>query len=193
MAQQLGGRLPLRSPQKLQGQAREVYDRLTKRGGDNPPFRSRTDAGELIGPYNACIWSPAIGAAFLSAHEAEERATPLPARVREVIILSVGAVWGCAYELYAHRALAARAGLSQDAIDALASGQTLDGLSEDERTAQRFVLELTRDRRAQDATYAALEVAFGREGALAAIFLAGLYSMTATLLNALEVPVPDAV
>jgi 4-carboxymuconolactone decarboxylase len=41
-------------------------------------------------------------------------------------MLTVGAVWQAAYELYAHSAVARQAGLSGDAIRALAGGLPAD-------------------------------------------------------------------
>jgi hypothetical protein len=105
----LGGRLPLLPPGELAPDARALYDRLTAgRLGTASPFRSQADDGALIGPFNALLHSPVVGTGFLGFHEAEERVTPLSARLREVVILSVGAAWRCAYELYAHKAVATK-------------------------------------------------------------------------------------
>lgn len=187
----LGGRLPLLVPEKLQPAARTLYDRLVGgRLGHASPFRSRTDAGELVGPFNALLYEPAIGGGFIDFHEAEGRATPLSPRVREVVILSVGAVWGSAYELYAHRAVAERAGFPPDVISALAAGEPSDHLSGEERATQRFTLELARDRRVCDETYAAAEHALGRAGLAAAVLLAAAYTGTCMTLNAFAVPAP---
>ena len=41
--------------------------------------------------------------------------------MRQVVILAVGSVWRAEYELYAHAAVAANAGLAGDIIQALAS------------------------------------------------------------------------
>ncbi len=159
--------------------------------GKASPFTSQTDAGELVGPFNALLYAPTIGGGFIDFHEAEEHATPLSKRVREVVILSVGAVWASAYELYAHRAVAAQIGFSPDAVTALAAGEPCDQLSEDERTAQRFSLELARDRAVSDATFAEAEQAFGREGLVALTLLAAAYTGTCTMLNAFAVPAPS--
>ena len=170
-----------------------LYDRLVGgRLGGPSPFTSRTDTGELIGPFNVLLHAPTIGGGFLDLHEAEERATPLSKRVREVVILSVGAVWGSAYELYAHRAVAAQLGLSPDVIAAVAAGEACDQLAADERAAQRFTLELMRNRIVSEATYASAERAFGHEGLVALTLLAAAYTGTCLVLNAFAVPAPSA-
>ena len=189
----LGGRLPLQPPASLGPDARALYARLAEgRLGRAAPFTSQTGAGELIGPFNALLHARAIGGGFIDFHEAEEHATPLSKRVREIVILSVGAVWASPYEIYAHRAMAAQAGFSPDAVAALAAGEACDQLGDDERAAQRFTLELTRERVVSDATYAEAEGAFGREGLVALSLLAAAYTATCVILNAFAVPAPPA-
>ena len=116
-----------------------------------------------MGPFNACLYAPMIGG-FIDFHEAEERETPLSVRLREVVILSVGAVWGSAYELYAHKAVAAIKGkFAPDVVQALASGEDPGGLSGAEQALQAFTLELTRNRQVGEATYAEAERLLGRD------------------------------
>ena len=188
----LGGRLPLLPSASLQPAARALYDRLVAgRLGQALPFISKIDSGELIGPFNAFLHAPAIGGRFIDFHEAEEQATPLSPRVREVVILSIGAVWASAYELYAHRAVATRVGFSPEIVAALVAGALCDRISAEEQTAQRFTIELARERVVSDATYAEAERAFGREGVVALAFLAAAYSATCVMLNAFAVPSPS--
>lgn len=188
----LGGRLPLLPPAAFDVRAQALYDRLLEGRLGSAPFISRIDTGELIGPFNALLHAPAMGGGFIDFHEAEEHATRLSARVREVVILSVGAVWASPYETYAHRAVAARAGFSLDVVTALADGEVCEGLNDDERAAQRFTLELARDRWVSDATYAETERALGRNGLVSLVFLAAAYTATCVLLNAFAVPAPSA-
>ena len=188
----LGGRLPLQPPAALGPEARALYERLGGgRLGDASPFINKTQAGELIGPFNALLYAPAVGNGFMDFHEAEGEATPLSEQMREVVILSVGAVWQSAYELYAHRAVATRAGFPPEVVAALAAGEPHDGLSGDERMAQRFTLELARDRAVGDATYTGTEAALGRECLIALTFLAAAYIATCAMLNAFTVPAPS--
>lgn len=189
---ELGGRLPLLRPENLEPNARLLYDRLVDgRLGSGSPFISRVGTGELIGPFNAFLYAPETGEGFLNFHEAEERATPLSARVREVVILTVGAVWASAYEIYAHRAVAARVGFPPDVVDALATGKGCEWLRQDEQVAQRFTLELARSRSVSDATYAEAEEAFGRNGLVALVLLAAAYTATCVTLNAFAVSAPS--
>ena len=90
------------------------------------------------------------------------------------------------------RMLPHRDGLS--VIAGLRSGETdgsPDGWAPDELAAHRFTDELVRTHRVSDATYAAAEEAFGREGVLDMVHLTGMYLATSALLNAFEVPAPE--
>ena len=75
------------------------------------PFRSTTSGGRLIGPYNPMLLSPNTTSGFLDFIESAASSTTLDARLREVVILTIGAVWKSGYEIYAHSAVARKAGL----------------------------------------------------------------------------------
>jgi 4-carboxymuconolactone decarboxylase len=195
-SQQLGGRLPLVDPKTMEGAQKDLYDRINTimvPWAEAASFQSKTTNGRLIGPFNAMLFSPEISNAFLALQVAEQKHTSLSERVRQVVILSVGAVWKAPYELYAHSAVGKKAGLSNDAVRALARGQPSDELTNDERLAQQFTQQLTADRRVEDALYQAASAAFGEKGAVDMIVLVGCYQVVCSVLNAFEVPAPDLV
>src|ERR1700721_1641524 len=137
----LGGRLPLLDPQALSAAQKEVYGRLSNtfvRWSDRIHFQSKTEDGKLIGPFNPILYSPGISLPFLDLHDAEEKQTSVNERIRQVVILGVGAVWQCEYELYAPAAAAKIAGISEDAVRVLITGDLPDELSAEEKVAQRF-------------------------------------------------------
>ena len=185
----LGGRLPLLDPAKLSETQREVYDLANSTmvpWAAAAHFQSKTADGRLIGPFNPVLFAPEMATCFADLQAAEARYTPLSERVRQVVILAVGAVWKADYELYAHSAVARQAGLSEAAIRSLASGGHPEDLSDEERVAQRFVRQLTAEHHVEEKLYRAAEAAFGREGIVAMTFLAGCYQVVCSLLNAFE-------
>ena len=192
--QALGGRLPLLKPDELDRDQRKLYDQMeaelvpwAKKSG----FQATTEDGRLVGPFNPLLYSPKLGEGFLTALSAERSHTSLDATVREVIILSVGAVWQSAYELYAHRAVAEKAGLSTEVIEALAAGQTPEGLTDDQRTAHEFARSLAAEHRIDPTLYPRAVDAFGKKGVVDMIHLVSLYMATSALLNAFDVPTPE--
>ena len=189
-------RLPLLEPQALNPDQKELYCTIAEKmlpWAKESGFKAETESGELLGPFNAMVYSPELGSAQLKYLEAEKAATVLEARTREVVILTVGAVFQSEYELYAHRAVAAKAGLAAADIEALATGQEPGAgtkLNEDEVTAHRFVWAVAKHHRVSPEVYAAALKAFGHKGLVDMLHLAGIYMALSTMLNAFEVPVP---
>jgi len=189
----LGGRLPLLDPAELSETQREVYDRANSTmvpWAEAAHFQSKTTDGKLIGPFNPVLFAPEMASCFADLQAAEAKYTPLSERVRQVVILAVGAVWKADYELYAHSAVARKAGLSEAAIRSLAGGGHPEDLSDEERVAQRFVRQLTAEHHVEEPLYRAAEASFGQEGLVAMTFLAGCYQVVCSLLNGFEIPAP---
>ena len=189
-------RLPLLEPASLNKEQHEIYERMA--AGMLPwarqsNFKAETEDGRLLGPFNAFLYSPELGAAQLNYLDTERDATSIDARVREVVILTVGAVFESKYELYAHRAVAAKVGLAADDIEALATGREPgEGtkLAPEELIASRFVRAVAAEHRVAPELFAEAQKAFGHKGLVDMLHLAGLYMTVSTLLNAFDVPVP---
>ena len=194
-AKHLGGRLPLLDPASLTDSQRAVYDRLRAtmiEWAEQSGFQSMTDGDRLIGPFNPVMLSPGIAPAFLDLQDAEQASTSLSERVRQVVILAVGAVWRADYELYAHAAVGRKAGLTDDMIRALAAGTLPEELSEQEKLAGRFAHQLAAEHRVDAEVYRAAEAEFGTHGLVDVTFLAGIYHLVCGLLAAFEIPAPAA-
>jgi 4-carboxymuconolactone decarboxylase len=153
-------------------------------------FRAATDDGRLIGPFNPALYSPAISAKFVELQMFEPMHTSLNERVREVVILAVGAVWRADYELYAHAAAARKAGISEHAVKALVNGEVPDELTADEKIAGRIARQLSSTHRVDDALYREAEQAFGRRGLVDIAALIGAYHAVCTTLTMFDVPAP---
>ena len=162
--EKLGGRLPLLDPLALSDAQKEIYHRINRTfvsWSDSIHFQSKTEDGRLIGPFNPILFSPGISSSFLDLHDAEEKQTSLDERVRQVVILAVGAVWKSDYELYAHSAAARKAGLSENAIRTLATGGLPDDLSGQEKVAQRYARQFSAEHHVDAALYSSAVHAFG--------------------------------
>lgn len=192
--QELGGRIPLFDPKALTPAQNLLYDSVQKTmvsWAESSGFIAMLDDGRMLGPFNSILASPEIATSFLALQASEQEHTSLNERVRQVVILTVGAVWKSDYERYAHSAVACRAGLSDAVIRGLAQGEQVDGLTEEEKIAQRFTRHLTADHQIDDQLYAEAFVAFGVRGIVDLIVLAGCYDTVSSLLNAFKVPIPE--
>ena len=190
----LGGRLRLLNPAEMPASQKRIYDRLNAgmiQWAEGVPFRSKTSGGRLIGPFNPMLQSPNTTSGFLDFIESDARSTTLDARLREVVILTVGAVWKSGYQIYAHAAVARKAGLPEQAVRDLAAGGCPDQLTDQEKIAHRYAHQLTVEHRVDGALYRAAEQTFGSQGLTDLAYLLGWYYTVCALLNAFEVPVPD--
>jgi 4-carboxymuconolactone decarboxylase len=191
-----GGRLPRNEAIDLDDDQRAARDAILERSArwaERSGFAPTDDEGGLIGPFNAFTLRPAPGRAFNQWVQTDQRGSSLAKTIREVVILTVGVAWQADYEIYAHVAVARTVGLSETVIAGLrdgSSGGSTEGFAPDELAAHRFTDELVRTHRVTDATYAAAEQAFGRDGVLDMVHLVGMYLATSALLNAFEVPAP---
>jgi 4-carboxymuconolactone decarboxylase len=189
----LGGRLPLIDPETLTDDQRGLFDLLSNTlvaWTDGIEVQAATDDGRLIGPFNPALYSPAISAKFIELQMFEPMHTSLNERVRQVVILAVGAIWRADYELYAHAAAARSAGISEHAVKGLANGEIPDGLTEDEKTAGLLAAQLTSTHRVDEALYRKAEQAFGRKGLVDMAALIGAYHAVCTTLTMFNVPAP---
>ena len=191
--ERLGGRTALLPPDTLTAQQRQVYDTINTTmvpWAEKSGFQAKLPDGRLIGPFNTIMLSPEMAQAFLELQAVEGKSTSLSQRVRQVVILAVGAVWSCDYERYAHAAAAKEAGLSPAAIQALSQGGAAEDLSQEEDVARRFTMALTAEHKVDDALFEETRSAFRDRGIVDIVILAGCYELISSLLNAFQVPMP---
>jgi 4-carboxymuconolactone decarboxylase len=193
-SQTLGGRLPLADPATLTGAQRDLFEALKATWeplSNGAGIQMTTADGRLIGPYNTFLLHPEVAAKFSEFQAAEATYTTLSPRVREVVIVAVGAVWGADYELYAHTTLARNAGLSEHAVTTLANGGIPDDLSEHEKIAAHLTSQLSTRHRVDDELYREAEKAFGTTGLFDIAALIGQYHTVCAALTLFEVPAPN--
>lgn len=186
-------RLPLLSPRDLTPEQEALaQDMRAVIGTSFQEFVSIDRDGTLVGPFNPWLHLPHVGAKVWDLIKAIGAGTVLPARVREVVILTTGAHFRAAYELYAHAAVAEARGLAPETIAALAAGQRPATLSAEEALAHDVAAALLAPGPLPDVLYAAARTAFGAEGAQEMVHLVGVYALISVTLNGFDVPVPTA-
>jgi 4-carboxymuconolactone decarboxylase len=190
----LGGRLPLADPATLTPAQQELVDSVMANQlpwANANGFQIRTDDGQLVGPFNTFLLQPEVALQFLAFAAAEASHTSLPDKVREVVIVAVGAVWGADYELYAHKILARRIGLPPEVVKALSEGAVPDQLGEQEKIAVRVARQLLVEHRLDDDLFRVAEQAFGKRGLYDIGAVMGQYQAVCTLLTMFAVPAPE--
>ncbi len=190
----LGGRLALYDGEALNPAQKELYDWLMNVAvpwAEDAGFEASAEAGRLIGPFNAALLTPEISSAFIDLAVAEQKHTSLSKRSREVIILTVGAVWRAPYELYAHSAVGWHVGLSDGAVRTLADGGLPEDLTAAEAVVHRVARALSLEHRLDEALYREAEALLGADGIMETATLTGIYHTVCAILNAFEIPAPS--
>lgn len=191
-AERLGGRLRLLPVDELDPAQSALHARLVATRvarADDAGYRAALPDGRLIGPFNGFLRAPAVSGPQLDWAQAISGAG-LPADVREVAILTVGAEWDAAYVLYAHAIAARKAGISATDVEALCHRQTPTGLGPHAALTHRLTLALVRDHDVPDDLYTDAVETFGEPGTVTLVALVGQYLTTAALLTCFRVPGP---
>ncbi|MFJ4654427.1 hypothetical protein ACIP5Y_24420 [Nocardia sp. NPDC088792] len=148
--------------------------------------------GAFVGPWSVLLRFPDLARPLSEFIALTPRLPGLSERVRQVVILTVGAHFGVADRLSAHVFPDARAGLCSDQIAALSVGARPADLGEDELLAADVALALARGGAVPGPLYDTAVARFGREGFDAVVFLTIHCLILGALLNAYDVPVRNA-
>ncbi|MBI3216202.1 MAG: carboxymuconolactone decarboxylase family protein [Mycobacterium sp.] len=117
----------------------------------------------------------------------------LSRRDAEVVILRVGHLRECEYELQQHRRLARSRGLDTAMQQKIFEGPTADGLSDRQRALLTATDEFVLGRAVTAETWAALSAHLNTKQLIEFCFLAGQYDTLAATMNTLQLPMdfPD--
>lgn len=187
------GALPWLAPATLDPAQRRTYEAIVG-GPRNDERRSMplADAhGRLHGPFNAMLFSPAVGLAVQSLGGALRYEGVLPSRLRELVILEVARIRHCSYEWIAHESLARAAGLSDAEVTAIQFGD--DGLSPTEQLVRTLTRRLLVTRNLMDDQIEAASTAIGVDGVCELIVLIAYYDLLAQSLQVWRTPLPPGV
>ena len=147
-------RVPYVKRDDLDSEGQEIYDRI----------RRDRNAPEVGLQFRALLNSPKA-AGFLTSLGAELRfRSALPADLMELAIITLAREWRSDIEWTAHAALAAKAGVAAEKIEAIRTGKPTHGFTDAEQTVVRFCLELAREKRLSDENFAAAQKLLGTRG-----------------------------
>lgn len=149
---------------------------------------TRTSLG---GPFNVLLRSPELGNLAQKLGEHIRFRSSLPPRLNEMAILMTARWWSSQYEWFAHRPLAANAGLDASVIDAIQAGRRPERMQPDEAVVYDFSTELRDRRRVSDDTFQRAQEAFGEQGVVDLVGVMGYYDLVSMVLNVDRYPLPD--
>lgn len=180
-------------PAELDPAQLALYRAITggPRGAGPQAFPLAEPDGRLRGPFSAMLLDPALGGPLQELGAALRFAGSLPARARELVILTVAAEVHSGFEQRAHEALGRRIGLTEDELAAVRAGAPLPGPDPVERAAVAAARTLARRAGFDDAAYRAAVEVLSERDLFEVVVLVGYYGALAGVL-AVFAPEQDA-
>jgi 4-carboxymuconolactone decarboxylase len=146
--------------------------------------------GGIRGPFESWLRSPALADRAQKLGEYCRFNTSLPRDLSELAILLTGKHWKAQFEFWAHARLAREAGLPEDIIEAVRTGQTPALRNEAQRAVHALVTEHFATNRVSEATYQHAIAELGERGVVDVVGIVGYYGLVSMTLNVFEVGLP---
>ena len=180
-----------------QGHSHPWSERLPLPAAEAMTDPQRTAARALIdgprkgvfGPFVPLMRSPVLLERVGSLGEYLRFESALDARVRELVTCAVARHVGNQFEWVVHAPAAVKAGVSEEAIEALRLGRRAAPLADDEQIALYVALEVLQHHGVSEPTYAAAEACFGPHALVELSALVGYFAMVCWVMNVAHTPV----
>lgn len=167
-------RLTLPTRASMTDEQRAVHDQILQtRGNDD-------------GPFLAWLLSPALAAKAQALGAVCRYGTSLSLLESELLIMHVASWYECPAEAEIHGPIARRAGLPEDALEAIRNRQLPRFEAPRLNALSAVARELLMTRRLQAATYAQAVACLGEAALVEAVGILGYYALTAYTLNAFD-------
>ncbi len=150
--------------------------------GDRPPLNL----------YRVLPHAPAAAVGFLTLGGALLRKSELDPRLRELVILRVGALSNASYEVHQHRRVGASVGLTPDEIAAALREVSDDGLDELQRLVLRFTEAVVWEVKAPQHLYDAAAAQLNDRQMVELLMTIGFYMLVCRFLENTEVDIESA-
>lgn len=185
-------RLPLLRPADLTAEQQPLYrafDAMVD-GEEYAGFEVRNADGAFVGPWGVMIHFPELAQPLGRFIDLAQKLPGLSERARQVVILTIGARFNVAYEMYAHARLASRAGLRPEQVATLCAGGRPADLTEEEVLAADVATALTGAGPVPGPLYDTVVERLGQQALDAIVFVTIHYLALGTVLNAYDVEAP---
>ena len=147
--------------------------------------------GGLVGPFNAWVTAPNIGAHLERLGAALRYEMTVERRLIELAVLTVGARWRAEFEWWSHARLAYEHGVGRPIIDAIERGEDPPLDQPEERLVYAIASTLMNSGSLTPEIREAGRSTFGDRGMVELVSLCGFYTLVSLTLNAFEVPIPS--
>ena len=142
------------------------------------------------GPFAMLMYSPELMNNARSMGDYLRYKSSIPNMLSEFAILITAREWSQDYEWSIHYPIAIKAGLKIEIAAALKDGRRPEEMGEVETLIYDFTIELQRNKRVSDLTFAKVEKRFGKKGVVDLAGIAGYYTFLAMEMNTARHPAP---
>jgi len=150
------------------------------------------ERGELRGPWVPLSRSPEVLGLMMDMRRHVANRSLLSPQLTEIPILIAAREWTQQYEWNAHEAIATKAGLKAEIINAIKEGRRPRQMTEQEESLYELCMELQRTKGVSDLTYArALRALGGEDKVIEAVALQGYYALLAMVMNTARTALPQ--
>jgi 4-carboxymuconolactone decarboxylase len=167
-------RLPLPKVDRFDNAQREIYESIL------------TTRGNINGPFLAWMYSPGLASPAEKLGAFCRYNTVFPQVESELLILCVAERYQCLGEQQIHEPIALKAGLSEQSVTCLRSGQEPPLAGDRQRLIYQLACELLHSNRIAEPLYRKGIATFGERGMVELVGIVGYYTLVAMTLNAFE-------
>ncbi|MEM6310341.1 MAG: carboxymuconolactone decarboxylase family protein [Pseudomonadota bacterium] len=144
--------------------------------------------GGVRGPLRVWLQSPQLAQRAQALGQFARYDSSLDPVLSELAILVTARIWGSGYEWGAHAPIAKKAGLDGQVIAAIASASRPVFDNPAQSAVFEFAVDLHRDRRVADTTYACALDLLGTAGVVDLVGICGYYTLISMTINVFDVP-----
>jgi 4-carboxymuconolactone decarboxylase len=172
-------RPPVLDEAKLTTDQRRIYDDIIS-----------GPRGIVEGPLRVWLTNPGLADRAQALGAYCRYGTRLPPRLSELAILVVGAHWRSGFEWHVHAPIAIKAGVPEDAVEAIRKGAAPHLADLEAQAVHAFASELVTRRQVSEPTYRQAVSTLGLEAIVDLVGILGYYTLISMTINAFLVPVP---
>ena len=144
----------------------------------------------VFGPFEPLMHSPQVMSQARAMGDYLRYQSALGTTLSELVILITAREWSQDFEWYVHQPIAVKAGIKAEITAAIADGRRPTGMSEDEEIVYDFSVELHKNKRVSDVTFARAEKRFGKKGVVDLTGINAYYTLLAMQMNVAQYQIP---
>jgi 4-carboxymuconolactone decarboxylase len=144
--------------------------------------------GEVVGPLKVWLKSPSLAMKAQDLGKFARYETSLSSIMSELAILVTARIWSSGFEWSHHAPIALATGLEQHVVDALSFAKIPAFNDEKLKLIFQFCVELHRDHKVSDTTYAKAYETLGETTVIELVAICGYYGFISMTINSFAVP-----